>query len=104
MPEHGYPATVDDVRETLMAAGYREATNLPQHLYPRSAAFTLSFSAALAADRPAAAGVTVGLELDAATRERRVVFAGYAAALILAGFHVDYRGRYLYVHGKPKGI
>jgi hypothetical protein len=99
MTGHDYPPIALGVRETLLAAGYREATDLPAR-----AAFRLSWSAALAKDRPAVAGVEVSLELDAPAVNRRAVFAGYATALILAGFHVDYRGRYLHVHGKPKEI
>jgi hypothetical protein len=87
----------NQVREALMGAGYREATDLPAR-----AAFRLSWSAALTRDRPDAAGVTVSLELNEDTGRRRAVFAGYTTALILGGFHVDYRGHYLYVHN-PRG-
>ena len=91
MSEHGYDATSEQVREVLARAGHREyALDLPA----RHAGFSLAQGA----------GVTVSLSMEGTAVERRVVFAGLVQTLILAGFHVDYRGHYLYVHGRPKAV
>jgi hypothetical protein len=90
--------TIGNVREVLLAAGYREAPDDDQS--DQYAGFALSVSERLAQDRPSAAGVTVTLRHTGPPSARRAVFAGYAAALILGGCLVDYRGRYLYVHAK----
>jgi hypothetical protein len=92
MSEYGNDATEEQVRAALTAAGYRQYENgMPGNC----AAFLLAEGV----------GVTVSLHLEAppaTVADRRGIFAGYTDALIRAGFHVDYRGRYLYVHGRPK--
>jgi hypothetical protein len=95
-----YDVLNDSQRALFDRAAHSYLTaDMTEH-WTRSAAFTLSWSPKLAEERPSAAGVTISLTLDASAGKRRAVFAGYATALILAGFWVDYRGRYLYVHGE----
>ena len=97
MSEYGYDATAEQVREVLARAGHREyALDLPA----RHAGFEVTEHVT---EGSAGAGVTVQLSMEAKPVERRVVFAGYVQTLVLAGFHVDYRGHYVYVHGRPKG-
>jgi hypothetical protein len=86
-----------EVRQVLLDAGYREVQE------PGETGFVLSYSSKLAAERPSAAQIIVTLDLDVPVPDRRAVFAGYASALIMAGLHVDYRGHYLNVQGRPKG-
>ena len=91
MSDYGDDATAGQVREVLARAGYTEyADALPGW----RAAFLLAEGK----------GVTVSLHQDATPLARRLMFADYARVLIGAGFHVDYRGHYLYVHGRPKGF
>jgi hypothetical protein len=95
MSEHGYDATEAQVRDALTAAGFTEYEN---GMHGGVAAFVLA---------EGGVGVTVSLHLEAppaTVPSRRSVFAAYMQALVLAGFHVDYRGHYLYVHGRPKGL
>lgn len=84
-----YDATGNQVRRVLSRAGFREHDGLDM-----GASFSLT----------PGKGVSVGLYFDAGSAERRAVFAGYMHALIMEGFHADYRGHYLYVHGRPEGI
>jgi len=91
MSEYGDDATAEQVRQVLARAGYTEYA----HALPGwQAGFSLAEGT----------GVTVSLHQEAAPLARRLMFADYARVLIGAGVHVDYRGHYLHVHGKPKGL
>lgn len=86
-----YDATENQVRRVLTRAGFREYEVRDQGL---TASFLLSEGK----------GVSVSLNFDAGSAERRSVFASYLHALVMEGFHADYRGHYLYVHGRPEGV